>query len=145
MSLHVNALLASTWNCTPMITPAGVAAVPWFFTVALNCTGPPTVAVGLAMLVTTRSGIATAADTFVNDDATAPTDITATSGAASANTLLFQPLRRDTRDSRILISASVHSTAFVRVGLGHDTRPLEQRSPPTRRKYPRTPRDNNNH
>ena len=58
MSLHVNALLASTWNCTPMITPAGVAAVPWFLTVAANCTGPPAVAVGGVIPVTTRSGIA---------------------------------------------------------------------------------------
>ena len=67
MSLHVTGLVPSTWNCTPMIIPAGVAAVPWFTTVATNFTGVPAATAGWATSVTTRSesiaGVGAVADT----------------------------------------------------------------------------------
>src|SRR6478735_249910 len=56
-------LTPSTLNSTPCTTPAGVAASPWFFTVAPKRTGAPTA--GLAGVqvtaVTTRSGLPAAA------------------------------------------------------------------------------------
>jgi hypothetical protein len=63
LALHVYGVaLPSTVKRTPMIVPAGVAAVPWFFTVAENFTAAPGATEGFATLVTTRSGIAVAAD-----------------------------------------------------------------------------------
>jgi hypothetical protein len=62
VSLHVYGALPSTVNRTPIIFPAGVAAVPWFFTVAVNFTAAPGATAGFATLVTTRSGDAVAAD-----------------------------------------------------------------------------------
>jgi hypothetical protein len=63
LPLHVYGVaLPSTVNRIPTIVPAGVAAVPWFFTVAENFTAAPGATEGFATLVTTRSGIAAAAD-----------------------------------------------------------------------------------
>ena len=51
--------LPSTLKSTPTVVPAGVAAVPWFFTVALNVTGSPTLGLDGERLiwVTTKSGL----------------------------------------------------------------------------------------
>src|SRR5258708_132538 len=51
-------VVPSTANATPMITPAGVATVPWFFTVAENVAGREgaTPAGETLVAVTTRSG-----------------------------------------------------------------------------------------
>ena len=46
----------STLKLTPMITPAGVGAFPWFLTVAENRTLSPAQTVGNETLVTTRLG-----------------------------------------------------------------------------------------
>jgi hypothetical protein len=63
LALHVYGVtLPSTVNRIPTIVPAGVAVVPWFFTVAENFTAAPGATEGFATLVTTRSGIAAAAD-----------------------------------------------------------------------------------
>ena len=123
VSLHVTGVLPSTMNCTPMIVPDGVAAPPWFLTVALNRTGVPGATAGLTTLVTTRSGIVLL---------TAATDSVCTSGcagehaaAAIANTairptsvslVLREPIGRLARDGQVvMLSLRVRSSTRLRV------------------------------
>jgi hypothetical protein len=118
VSLHVYGVLPSTVNRTPMIFPAGVAAVPWFFTVAVNFTAAPGATAGFVTLVTTRSGAAVAADAdelaTVVKAAPAKREAASVAATPAMGFLIF--LGRVLRDADVSIRVSSLSRKVVVVG-----------------------------